>query len=149
VGCGGFLQDDPEAGAEDAFGGTDGAGELEDGEAGVCDCDGESGAAVVYEVAEALGDEDFVNLARRGFFYFVEVVVGEGKGDGEFEGGGGGVGVGGELDGHGRRIVCHRLGRREEKRKEEKKRKKRLLCVRVVGEDGEGAIDLFGQDYAG
>src|SRR5208282_3855111 len=104
------------------------------------------GAGVVHEIAKTLGDQDFVNLAWRGLFDSVEVVVGEREGDAEFEGGGGGVCVGSDFDGHGGGILPCISERPTVRRALTVATREALLGVGMMGEDGEGAVELLGQD---
>src|SRR6266403_1970229 len=93
----------------------------------------EDAAGVIDEVTEALGDEDGVHVAGRGVLELVEVVVGKRAHERNFDGSGGPIGVGRNSDGHGLYGFTLRT----------------LFRVGAAGEDGEGAVELFGEHDAG
>jgi hypothetical protein len=92
----------------------------------------EDAAGVVHEVAEALRDEDGVHITGRGVFELVKIVVGQRIFERNFDGGGGLIGVRGNVDGHVYSFTPRALFR-----------------VGAAGEDGEGAVELFGEHDAG
>jgi hypothetical protein len=149
-----ILENDPQAGAVGlVVAGANGAGELgeferqgrrmseiEAGilrrvllERGMGEEIHEDAAGVVHQVAEALGDEDGVHVAGRGVLELVEVVVRERALERNFNGSGGPIGVGRNSDGHGLYGFTLRA----------------LFRVGAAGEDGEGAVELFGEHDAG
>jgi hypothetical protein len=93
----------------------------------------EDAASVIDQVAETLGDEDGVHVARRGLLELVEVVVGKRVLERNFNGGRGPIGVGRDADGHGLYGFTLRT----------------LFRVGAAGEHGESAIKLFGEHDAG
>jgi hypothetical protein len=149
----GIAEDDPDAGAVGLVAaGADGAGELcelerqrrgmreiEIGVLGRIRLVGRMGeevhedaAGVIHEIAETLGDEDGVHVAGRGLLELEKVVIGEGLFERDFDGGGGLIGVRGNVDGHVYSFTPRALFR-----------------VGAAGEDGEGAVKLFGEHDAG
>src|SRR6266850_3015747 len=93
----------------------------------------EDAAGVIDEVTEALGDEDRVHVAGRGLLELVEVVIGKRVFERNFDGGGRPVDVGRDADGHGLYGFTLRT----------------LLRVGAAREDGESAVELFGEHDAG
>jgi hypothetical protein len=89
-------------------------------------------AGIIDEVAEALRDEDGVHVAGCGLLELVEVVVGKRALERNFDGSGGPIGVGRNSDGHGLYGFTLRT----------------LFRVGAAGEDGEGAVELFGEHDA-
>jgi hypothetical protein len=133
VGGMGVAENDPETGAIGfVVAGADSAGELSEFEAGAAEEFGENAAGVVDEVAEALGDEDGIYVAGRGLLELVKVVIGEGIFERDLDGGGGLIGVRRNVDGHGDSFTLRALFR-----------------IGAAGEDGEGAVELFGEHDAG
>jgi hypothetical protein len=88
---------------------------------------------VVDKIAEALGNEDGVDVAGSGLLELVQVVIGEGSFERDFDGGGGPIGVGRDTNGHG--LYGFTL--------------RGLFRVGAAGEDGEGAVELLGEHDAG
>ncbi len=149
-----IMENDPQAGAVAlVVAGADGAGELSqlerhwrrmrEIEIGVfrgVDLEGRMGeqlhedaAGVIDQVAEALGNEDGVHVARRGLLELVKVVIGKGALERNFDGSGGPMGVGRDADGHSLYgFTLHALFR-----------------VGAAREDGECAVELFSEHDAG
>jgi hypothetical protein len=93
----------------------------------------EDAAGVVDQVAESLRDEYGVHVAGRGLFELVKVVVWEGIFKRDFDGSRGPSCVRRDADGHeDYSFTPHPLFR-----------------VGAAGEDGEGAVELFGEHDAG
>ena len=76
-GAGGFAEDQPQAGAMEAGLAADGAGELDEFEAGRAERGFQDAAGLVEQIEEALRGQHGVHVARDGRFDFVEVVVGQ------------------------------------------------------------------------
>src|ERR1700674_1378131 len=148
------LENDPQAGAVAlVVAGADGAGELSqlerkrrrmgEIEVGVfrrVGLEGRMGeqiheyaAGVIDEVTEALRDEDGVHVAGRGLLELVDVVIRKRVFERDFDGSGGPIGVGRDADGHSLYGFTLRA----------------LFRVGAAGEDGEGAVELFGKHDAG
>jgi hypothetical protein len=149
----GIAEDDPDAGAVGLVAaGADGAGELREferkwrrmreveiGVLGRIRLEGRMGeevhedaTGVVHKVAETLGDEDGVHVAGSGLLELEKVVIGERIFERDFDGGGGLIGVRRNVDGHVYSFTPRALFR-----------------VGAAGEDGEGAVELFGEHDAG
>jgi hypothetical protein len=92
----------------------------------------EDAAGVVDKIAEALGNEDDVDVAGSGLLELVQVVIGEGSFERDFDGGGGPIGVGRDANGHG--LYGFTL--------------RGLFRVGAAGEDGKGAVELLGEHDA-
>src|SRR5882672_4997097 len=92
----------------------------------------EDAASVIDQVAETLGDEDGVHVAGRGLLELVEVVGGKRALERNLDGSGGPIGVGRNSDGHDLYGFTLRA----------------LFRVGAAGEDGEGAVELFGEHDA-
>src|SRR6266403_2022700 len=93
----------------------------------------EDAAGIIDEVAETLRDEDGVHVARCGVLELMEVVVGKRALERNFDGGRRPIGVGRDADGHGLYGFTLRT----------------LFRVGAAGEDGESAVELFGEHDAG
>jgi hypothetical protein len=93
----------------------------------------EDAASIIDQVAETLRDEDGVHVAGCGLLELVEVVVRKRALQRNFDGGGGPIGVGRNSDGHSLYGFTLRA----------------LFRVGAAGEDGEGAVELFGEHDPG
>jgi hypothetical protein len=92
----------------------------------------EDAAGIVDEVAETLGDEDAVDVAGRGMFKLVEIVIGEWIFEGNLDGSGRLIFVVRNIDGHGEYGFTPW----------------RLFRVGAAGKDGEGTVELLGEHDA-
>src|SRR6266704_681332 len=128
------AENDPQAGAVGLFiVRANSAGELSDFQTGAADQVGENAASVVNEVAKTLANEDGVNVAGRGLFELVKVVVGERLFERDFDGRRRLVLVRDDSNGHGGYGFTPR----------------RLFRVGAAGKNGEGAVELLGEHDAG
>src|SRR6266446_3479373 len=128
------AENNPQAGAVGLFiVRANGAGELSDFQTRAADQVSENTASIVYKITESLGNEDGVNVAGRGLFELVKVVVGERFFERDFDGGGRLVLVRDDSNGHGGYGFTPR----------------RLFRIGAARKNCEGAVELLGEHDAG
>jgi len=151
-----FLKDDPEAGPENTLCWTDGTSELDKGQVRAFGRDNQRSPRVVYQVAEALRDQDFVDLPWRGFLDLGEIIIRQRERDRQFHGHSRCIGVWCDANAHrcdARQVFCYAFGAKAHGReyygwKSTDSGYGSSFRVRMTGENGEGAIDLFGKNDA-
>ena len=128
------MKDDPKSGVVSlVIAGANGAGELRDFNTAAAEEVSQDAAGIVDEVAKPLRDQDCINIARRGLFKLVEIVIGQRLFERDFNGGGGLVLVGCDSNGHGAYGFTPR----------------RSFRIGAAGENGEGAVELLSKHDAG